>query len=421
MARPPAPPLPLTKKERSSLEGIAASVSLPHRAVREAKGLLMAGDGIANTANAEALGVSRSTVLQWREHFEVDGVSWVGKVHEGRGRKPVITQDQIDKMIDDTRTTTPPDATHWSNRTMAEHSGLSRTTVQREWKARGLKPHLVKTFKISNDPHFEDKLIDVVGLYLNPPDNAIVLSFDEKSQIQALDRTQPSLPMKQGRPGTVTHDYKRNGTTTLFAALNVLTGELIGQRFSRHRHQEFLSFLKLIGREVPKGRDIHIVLDNHATHKHENVAKWLDKHKRFHLHFTPTSSSWLNWVERWFKDITTTPIRRGGFGNVWYPGLCDVYPTHPAAQRARAGTAAWSDLGRVPPLSGQGHLGDGLLHRRHRHVPPALRAIRHRDPQPCRPHPRRQRTSDRFFRHPGRSQPCRRSPRAWAIVPLPHP
>jgi len=316
MARPPAPPLPLTKKERSSLEGIAASVSLPHRAVSEAKGLLMAGDGIANTANAEALGVSRSTVLQWREHFEVDGVSWVGKVHEGRGRKPVITQDQIDKMIDDTRTTTPPDATHWSNRTMAEHSGLSRTTVQREWKARGLKPHLVKTFKISNDPHFEDKLIDVVGLYLNPPDNAIVLSFDEKSQIQALDRTQPSLPMKQGRPGTVTHDYKRNGTTTLFAALNVLTGELIGQRFSRHRHEEFLSFLKLIDREVPKGKAIHIVLDNYATHKHENVAKWLDKHKRFHLYFTPTSSSWLNLVERWFRDITTKRIRRGSFGNV---------------------------------------------------------------------------------------------------------
>src|ERR1035437_4680296 len=161
----------------------------------------MAGDGIANTAIAEAADVSRSTVLQWRAHFELDGIDWVGQVHGGRGRKPVITQAQIDKMIDDTRTTTPPDATHWSNPTMAEHSGLSRTTVQREWQARGLKPHLVKTFKISNDPHFEDKLIDVVGLYLNLPDNALVLSFDEKSQIQALDRTQPSLPMKQGRPG----------------------------------------------------------------------------------------------------------------------------------------------------------------------------------------------------------------------------
>jgi transposase len=254
VARPPAPPLRLTKKERASLEGIAGSISLSHRAVREATGLLMAGDGIANTAIAQDLGVSRSTVIQWREHFEVDGVEWVGRVHEGRGRKPVITQDRIAKMIDDTRNTTPPDATHWSNRTMAEHSGLSRTTVQREWKARGLKPHLVKTFKVSNDSNFEDKLIDVVGLYLNPPENAIVLSFDEKSQIQALDRTQPSLPMKQGRPGTVTHDYKRNGTTTLFAALNVVTGELIGRCFSRHRHEEFLSFLKLIDREVPRAQ-----------------------------------------------------------------------------------------------------------------------------------------------------------------------
>jgi transposase len=316
MARPPAPPLHLTKKERASLQEIATSVSLPHRAVREAKGLLMAGDGIANTAIAETLDVSRSTVLQWRAHFELDGIDWVGRVHEGRGRKPVITQAQIDQMIDDTRTTTPPDATHWSNRTMAEHSGLSRTTVQREWKARGLKPHLVKTFKLSNDPKFEDKLIDVVGLYLNPPEGAIVLSFDEKSQIQALDRTQPSLPMKQGRAGTMTHDYKRNGTTTLFAALDIATGAMIGQCFSQHRHEEFLVFLRLIDREVPKGVEIHMILDNYATHKHPNVRAWLDKHKRFHLHFTPTASSWLNLVERWFRDITTKRIRRGSFGSV---------------------------------------------------------------------------------------------------------
>lgn len=295
---------------------MAASVSLPHRAVREAKGLLMASDGIANTAIADRLGVSRSTVIQWRRHFETDGVEWVGRVREGRGRKPVITQDRIDKMIDDTRTMTPPDATHWSNRSMARHSGLSRTTVQREWKARGLKPHLVKTFKISNDPNFEEKLIDVVGLYLNPPDNAIVLSFDEKSQIQALDRTQASLPMRQGRPGTVTHDYKRNGTTTLFAALNVATGELFGRCFSRHRHEEFLAFLRQIDRETPAGTEIHIILDNYATHKHENVRTWLAKHKRFHLHFTPTSSSWLNLVERWFRDITTKRIRRGSFASV---------------------------------------------------------------------------------------------------------
>src|ERR1035441_9259045 len=276
----------------------------------------MGGDGVANSRIAEALGVSRSTVLQWRSHFETDGVGWVGEVHEGRGRKPVITQEQIDQMINDTLHTTLPDATHWSNRSMAEHCGLSRTTVQREWQARGLKPHLVKTFKVSNDPNFEDKLIDVVGLYMNPPRNAIVLRSEEKPQIQALDRPQPSLPMKQGRPGTVTHDYKRNGTTTLFAALNVLTGEMIGQCFSRHRHEEFLSFLKVIDREVPKGKSIHIVLDNYSTHKHENVAKSLEKHKSFHLQFTTTSSSWLNLVERWFRDITTKRIRRGSFGSV---------------------------------------------------------------------------------------------------------
>jgi transposase len=228
----------------------------------------------------------------------------------------VISQEVIDQMIEDTLHSVPPDATLWSNRTMAQHCGLSRTTVQREWKARGIKPHLVKTFKVSNDPNFEDKLIDVVGLYMNPPDGAIVLSFDEKSQIQALDRTQPSLPMKQGRPGTVTHDYKRNGTTTLFAALNVLTGELIGQCFSRHRHQEFLAFLRLINREVPRGKEIHVVLDNYATHKHPEVVAWLETHKRFHFHFTPTSSSWLNMVERWFGDITRKRIRRGSFGSV---------------------------------------------------------------------------------------------------------
>ena len=276
----------------------------------------MAADGIANTRIAAALGVSRSTVIAWREHFERDGVNWVGKVHEGRGRKPVIDTAVIDKMIEDTTTTTPPAATHWSTRTMAAHSGLSRTTVQREWKARGLKPHLVKTFKISNDLRFEDKLIDVVGLYLNPPDNAIVLSFDEKSQIQALDRTQPSLPMTPGRAGTMTHDYKRNGTTTLFAALNIATGQLIGKCFSRHRHEEFLAFLKLIDAEVEKGKQIHIVLDNYATHKHDDVESWLKRHKRFHLHFTPTSSSWLDLVERWFREITTNRIRRGSFGSV---------------------------------------------------------------------------------------------------------
>jgi len=212
MAQAPAPSMSLTRKEKAALREIANSPSLAHRSVREAQGLLMAADGMANATIAEQLGVSRSTVLAWRKHFEIDGV---GAVREGRGRKPTITQAQIDEMISGTRNLTPPDATQWSIRSMAAHSGLSRSTIQTEWSARGLKPHLVRTFKVSTDPNFDDKVVDVVGLYLNPPDKAAVFSFDEKSQIQALDRTQPSLPMKQGRPGTVTHDYRRHGTTTL--------------------------------------------------------------------------------------------------------------------------------------------------------------------------------------------------------------
>jgi len=203
-----------------------------------------------------------------------------------------------------------------ATRTMAKAQGVSPATVQRIWSARGLKPHLVKTFKLSNDPKFEEKLIDVVGLYLHPPDNAVVLCMDEKSSIQALDRTQASLPMVKGRAGTMTHDYKRNGTTTLFAALNVLTGVVLGQCLPRHRNGEFLTFLKAIDRQTPKGLDIHLILDNYATHKHPNVKAWLAKHPRFHLHFTPTSSSWLNLVERWFRDLTDKALRRGVFHSV---------------------------------------------------------------------------------------------------------
>lgn len=199
---------------------------------------------------------------------------------------------------------------------MAKAQGVSPATVQRIWSARGLQPHRVKTFKLSNDKRFEEKLVDVVGLYLNPPESAIVLCMDEKSQIQALDRTQPSLPMRPGRAGTMTHDYKRNGTTTLFAALDVLTGSVIGQCLPRHRHIEFLKFLRIIDREVPQGLQIHLILDNYATHKHANVKRWLAKHPRFHLHFTPTSSSWCNMVERFFGKLTDKAIRRGVFHSV---------------------------------------------------------------------------------------------------------
>ena len=231
----------------------------------------------------------------------------------GRGRKPHYGREVIERIVDDTVHRQPEQATHWSTRTMAKHAGVSHTTVQRIWHAHELKPHLVRTFKLSNDKHFVEKLRDVVGLYLNPPEHALILCVDEKSQIQALDRTQPGLPMKKGGAGTMTHDYKRHGTTTLFAALNVLEGTVIGKCYSRHRHTEFLRFLREIDRLTPKDLDIHLIVDNYSTHKHRQVKSWFERHPRFHAHFIPTSSSWLNLVERFFREITDRRIRRGIF------------------------------------------------------------------------------------------------------------
>jgi transposase len=278
--------------------------------------MLMAGQGMANTRIAAQVGVSASTVKSWRDRFAEQGLVKFGQVAKGRGRKPSLPEAKVAEIVRATQETTPPGQTHWSCRTMAKAQGVSPATVQRIWSARGLKPHLVKTFKLSNDPRFEEKLVDVVGLYLNPPDNAVVLCMDEKSSVQALDRTQPSLPMKKGRAGTMTSDYKRHGTTTLFAALNVLTGVVVGQCLPRHRHEEFLKFLKTIDKQTPKGVAVHLILDNYATHKHANVQRWLAKNPRFHLHFTPTSSSWLNLVERWFRDLTDKALRRGVFQSV---------------------------------------------------------------------------------------------------------
>jgi transposase len=306
----------MSEGQRKTLETVSRSHTAPVREVNRARVLLLAADGVANTAIAERVGVSVSTVRAWRDRFAEDGLAKLGRVAKGRGRKASIPPEKIEEIVRLTLHERPPGATHWSCRSMAARAGVSPATVQRVWHSRGLKPHLIKTFKLSNDPRFEEKLIDVVGLYLNPPDNAVVLCMDEKSSVQALDRTQPSLPMKKGRAGTMTHDYKRNGTTTLFAALNVLTGMIIGQCLPRHRHEEFLKFLRKIDREVPKGLHVHLILDNYATHKHADVAAWLAKHKRFHLHFTPTSSSWLNLVERWFREITDKAIRRGVFASV---------------------------------------------------------------------------------------------------------
>jgi transcriptional regulator with XRE-family HTH domain len=306
----------MTDDQRAELERLATSPAQAHRVVVRARALLLAADGVSTTAVATECDTTVATIRSWRRAFEERGLEKFGEVAPGRGRKATISQEKVEEIVNATRFTKPEGKTHWSTRDMAKAQGVSRATVQRIWSARGLKPHLVKTFKLSNDKHFEDKLVDVVGLYLNPPEGAVVLSVDEKSQCQALDRTQPSLPMIPGRAGTMTHDYKRNGTTTLFAALNILTGTILGKCLPRHRNGEFLTFLRLIDRTVAKDKQIHLILDNYSTHKHANVRAWLEKHPRFHLHFIPTSSSWLNLVERWFREITDKAIRRGSFTSV---------------------------------------------------------------------------------------------------------
>jgi transposase len=332
--------LAVGSEQREVLERLAGSRTAAHREVHRAQALLLASDGLATTKIAAQLGVSPATVSSWRARFELEGLKAFAGVRPGRGRKPSIPPEKIAEIVEATLHETPVGETHWSCRSMAKAHGVSPATVQRIWSARGLKPHRVETFKLSNDKRFEEKLVDVVGLYLNPPENAIVLCMDEKSQIQALDRTQPSLPMKPGRAGTMTHDYKRNGTTTLFAALAVLTGVVIGQCLPRHRHTEFLTFLRTIDRQVPKGLEIHLILDNYATHTHPNVQAWLAKHPRFHLHFTPTSSSWLNLIERWFGKLTDKAIRRGVFHNV--PDLINAIETYLAANNENPQPFIWT-------------------------------------------------------------------------------
>jgi len=320
------PPLPVTPSQREVLDRLARSRTAAYREVQRARVLLVAADGEPNTQIAATVGVSPATVKAWRERFAAEGLKGLGGVRSGRGRKPQISQEKVAEIVRATLQDKPEGETHWSCRTMAAAQGVSPATVQRIWSARGLRPHAVKTFKLSNDKQFEEKLVDVVGLYLDPPEKAVVLCMDEKSQIQALDRTQPSLPMKKGRAGTMTHDYKRNGTTTLFAALDVLSGAVIGECMPHHRHQEFLKFLRVIDREVPAGLQIHLVLDNYSTHKHANVKKWLAKHPRFHLHFIPTSSSWLNMVERFFGKLEDNATRRGIFQSV--PDLIAAIETY---------------------------------------------------------------------------------------------
>jgi transposase len=278
--------------------------------------VLRAADGVANQVIARELRITRPTVLLWRQRFATAGVPGLMADASRPGRMKALSQEKIQTVVDATLHTLPPGQTHWSVRQMAAAQGISRMAVQRIWKQHHLQPHRIETFKLSRDKAFVSKLRDVVGLYLSPPDKALVLSVDEKSQIQALDRSQPGLPMKKGRCGTMTHDYKRHGTTTLFAALNMLDGKVIGECLPRHRSAEFVKFLGTIDRQTPPELDLHLILDNYATHKSPAVNAWLARHPRFHLHFIPTSSSWLNMVERWFAKITGQAIRRGVFKSV---------------------------------------------------------------------------------------------------------
>ena len=312
----PTKALAISVEQKKTLEAWVQATTTAQRIVLRSRICLLAVEGKSNNSIAAQLRVTRPTVLLWRNRFTERGPTGLAE-DAPHGRSSRRTKDKVIKaIVEATLHTTPADATHWSTRTMASKCGVSNATVCRIWDAHGLQPHRVETFKLSKDKRFVEKLTDVIGLYLNPPNKALVLCVDEKSQVQALDRTQPGLPMKKGRCGTMTHDYKRNGTTCLFAALNVLEGTVIGSCYPRHRNKEFLKFLRQIDRETPPELELYLVLDNYGTHNHENVHQWLEKHPRFHLHFTPTSSSWLNLVERWFGEITRKPIRRGVFKSV---------------------------------------------------------------------------------------------------------
>jgi len=329
----------MTDEQRRTLEAWDRAPNTPQGIALRAKIVLLAADGAANNRIATELGTTRTTVILWRERFQQGGVDALTKIEAGRGRPLLYTAERIADIVKVTTQTKPQGATHWSTRTMAKAQGISKATIQRIWCAHGLQPHRTRRFKLSKDRHFTEKLTDVVGLYLNPPDKAIVLCVDEKSQIQALQRTQPGLPMKKGRCGTMTHDYKRHGITTLFAALNLLDGRVIGQCLPRHRHQEFLRFLRQLDREFPTDVPLHMVLDNYGTHTQPRVKAWLGRHPRFHLHFTPTSSSWLNLVERWFREITEKCIRRGSFDSV--PRLIDAIDAYLSVSNADPKPFVW--------------------------------------------------------------------------------
>ncbi|MGB2667242.1 MAG: IS630 family transposase [Candidatus Acidiferrum sp.] len=311
-----APVVSLSLGDQEEIQGWLTAHGTPQQVVLRGRIVLAAAEGRSDSAIACQLQVNRHTVTLWRQRFLQGGKESLWEVAPGRGRKATYGPEKIQAVVKATLQSKPKGMTQWSCRLMAKNQGLSKSTVSNIWRSHNLKPHRVKTFKLSRDPQFLEKLTDVVGLYLNPPEKALVLCVDEKSQIQALDRTQPGLPMKKGRCGTMTHDYKRHGTTTLFAALEVLQGRVIGQCYERHRHQEFLKFLRRLEEEFPGDVPLHLVMDNYGTHKHPRTVAWLKRHTRFISHFVPTSSSWLNLIERWFAELTSKRVRRGSFFSV---------------------------------------------------------------------------------------------------------
>jgi len=327
----------LSPEERKRLQRLAGSNTASVREARRASIVLLAAQGNSNHEIAEALGIGRVQVGRWRSRYASEGWAALAQDRPRGGRPARVDAQEIVRL---TTRTEPPNATHWSTRQLAAVTGVSASTIRRIWHAHGLKPHRIKTFKVSRDPQFVEKLEDIVGLYMSPPEHALVLCCDEKSQVQALDRTQPGLPLKKGRAATMTHDYKRHGTATLFAALNVLNGQVIGQCQQRHTHVEWLKFLRQIDRETPREKTLHLICDNYATHKHPNVQKWLEKHPRFEMHFTPTSASWLNMVERFFRDLTTQRLRRGVFTSV--PELVNAIETYIARHNDNPKPFIWT-------------------------------------------------------------------------------
>jgi transposase len=311
-----ARPVVLSVEQRDVLESRARARSAAARSVERARIVLLAAAGMQDKQIAAKLRIMPEKAARWRNRFLDGGLAGLDRDAPRPGRTPTITPEMIQEVIRKTTQEKPSNATHWSTRSMAQAAGLSEKSVRRIWRQHGLKPHLGRTFKVSSDPRFAEKLEAIIGLYLNPPEHAIVLCADEKSQIQALDRTQPGLPLKKGRCGTMTHDYKRNGTATLFAAMSTLDGTVISMCDDRHRHQEWLKFLRVIDDVTPPDKELHLIADNYATHKHPKVQKWLARHPRFHMYFTPTSSSWLNMVERFFRDLTEQRLRRGIFRDV---------------------------------------------------------------------------------------------------------